>query len=181
MAKTHSWGWLGGALLVALAVPSEAGAQAVSMDEPARTFLDLRSRVQPGDGVYVVDITGEGARGFIEGLSDSSLTLLVGGDRRVFVEADVETIRRANDSLRNGTVIGALVGAGSLGLLASGYGPEIAGPWALVGAGIGAGAGLVIDAALRRGPMLYRKGSGTVQLVPELSRERRALHLSFAF
>ena len=73
------------------------------------------------------------------------------------------------------------MGAGSLGLLTSAWGPEIAGPWALVGAGIGAGAGLVIDAALRRGPTVYRKVSGDVQLVPEVSPERRALYMSFKF
>lgn len=70
---------------------------------------------------------------------------------------------RPRDSLKNGTVIGAVVGAAALGGLAAvvckAY-QEPRGPSCLkdtlrlgaVGAAIGAGAGLVVDAALSRRP-----------------------------
>jgi hypothetical protein len=182
MTRTNNPRLLDGLLLLlAFIVPIDVEAQTVSNDEPALTFVDLRGRLQPGDGIYVVDTDGRRSRGFVEGLSDSSITLRVDGDRRMFGEAQVVSIRRVHDSLRNGAVIGALVGAGSLGLATASWGPEIAGPWALVGAGIGVGAGLAIDAALWRGPTVYRKVPGRVQFILEMGKERRGLNLSYRF
>jgi hypothetical protein len=171
----------GALLLFVVTCPIAVTAQTVSKDEPASTFAELQGRLKPGDGIYVVGTDGQRSRGFVEGVSDSSVTLLVNGQSRTFRDVEVGAVRRVHDSLRNGALVGALVGGGSLGLLTSSWGPEIAGPWALVGAGIGLGAGLAIDAALWRGPVLYRRGPGSVQFVPEIGKARKALRLSYRF
>lgn len=168
-------------LLASIVLPIPANAQTVSRNEPAHTFRDLQSVVRPGDGIYIVEQDGKKTRGFVEGVTDSSLTLLVDGERKLFGEDRVVAVQRVHDPLKNGALIGALVGAGTLGLLTASYGPEIAGPWALVGAGIGLGAGLAIDAARWKGRVLYQKASGHVRLIPGLSRRRTALTVSYTF
>src|SRR5262245_4731404 len=81
------------------------------------SFSDLQFLVGPGDRVVVVDASGARTKGRIAELDGSTLSIRSGdGDRR-FREDDVVVIRqRTHDSVLNGVLIGAGVGAG-LGLI----------------------------------------------------------------
>jgi hypothetical protein len=86
--------------------------------ELAGSFEQLRVLVKPGDTVSVLDRAGQEVRGTISELSSSALALTVAGNRRRFLEGDIDAIRkRGPDSLANGAKWGLAAGAG-LGLLA---------------------------------------------------------------
>ena len=68
--------------------------------------------------VYVLDRSGIETTGKLLGLSPDSLVLLVADAERRFDRADVARIEK-RDSLKNGTLIGAVVGV-AMGLLAAG-------------------------------------------------------------
>ena len=88
----------------------------------ASSFDQLQVLVKPGDTVRVTDGTGVEARGTIGALSPSSLEMVIEGNRRIFSENDVRTIRqRRGDSLRNGAWWGFGIMAG-LALLSAGGG-----------------------------------------------------------
>ena len=96
------------AVLSSLAVPSVALAQA-----PATSFDELTRWVRIGDRVTVTDVTGHKVTGNIAGLKPETLALAVGEALRDFAQADTATItRREPDTLSNGALIGASVGAG---------------------------------------------------------------------
>jgi hypothetical protein len=81
------------------------------------SFRDLQFLVAPGDRVVVVDATGAETKGRISELDGSTLSIKSGDGERRFREDDVVIIRqRQHDSVLNGVLIGAGVGAG-LGLI----------------------------------------------------------------
>ena len=100
---------------------------------------------------------------------------------------------RAGDSLRNGTLIGTAVGfaAGFIGLAAFNADQTASGPiWdrealgyytgaGLLGAGIGAGLGAVIDALNKQDQSVFPKSRLTIR--PVLGRHRRAVAASLRF
>lgn len=86
------------------------------------------------------------------------------GPRRIALGEVIEARQRQPDGLRNGTLIGAVVGGGTiLGLTAAiwpmleckGCGGRVAAITAVY-AGIGAGIGALVDAAIQRDVLLYR-------------------------
>ena len=100
------------ALFVACHAPL-ASAQSV----PA-SFTDLQFLVAPGDRVTVVDTAGTQTKGRISELDGSTLSIRSGDGQRRFRVDDVVVIRqRKQDSVRNGVIIGAAIGAG-LGVIA---------------------------------------------------------------
>ena len=100
------------AVLFATCHPSLASAQTVP-----NSFRDLQFLVGPGDRVVVVDASGARAKGRISELDGSTLSIKSGDGERRFREDDVVVIRqRTHDSVLNGVLIGAGVGAG-LGLI----------------------------------------------------------------
>jgi len=81
------------------------------------SFRDLQFLVAPGDRVQVVDVTGRRISGRIAELDASGLSIRTGDGDRTFRQEDVSVIRQKNhDSVLNGVLIGAAVGAG-LGLI----------------------------------------------------------------
>ncbi len=98
--------------LVIAAHPALAAAQTVP-----DSFRDLQFLVAPGDRVQVVDVTGRRIRGRISELDASGLSIRTADGERRFRQEEVSVIRQRNhDSVLNGVVIGAAVGAG-LGLI----------------------------------------------------------------
>src|SRR5688572_9444530 len=100
-------GWQAGLVLVTLGVV--ASAPVARAADPARSMADLESRMKPGTQVQVVDRQG----GFISGAfvrADGEGVLIArwgaAGGRRV-PAADVATVSREGDSLKNGALIGA--------------------------------------------------------------------------
>ena len=160
-----------------IVLPLHAAAQTV-----VTSFSELPSVLKAGDTVDVTDAKGRTLRGTINDLSRSSLELTArkhapdGSDPFVpvgrFSESDVRQIRlQHRDSLLNGTLIGLAIGLGIAAFPASaifcgngGYEDFSATPGscaAFLGilGGIGAGAGVAVDAARVEHRMVYYKAS----------------------
>ena len=81
------------------------------------SLRDLQFLVAPGDRIVIVDAAGAETKGRISKLDGSTLSIKSGGGERRFGEEDLVVIRQRNrDSVLNGVLIGAAVGAG-LGLI----------------------------------------------------------------
>ena len=135
--------------------------------QPASSFDELRLLVAVGDTVQVIDARGQETRGRVAALSELELTLAVDGTRRVFVVGGVKRIdRRRRDSVLNGLLIGASVGA----LMGLGVGRTVDSPacprsgsecgqGAIVGtvggAVWGAVGGWIVDALIRKRQTIY--------------------------
>ena len=175
----------GAALLLSLLV------RAGEAQELAGSFEQLRVLVKPGDTVSVLDRAGQEVRGTISELSSSALALTVAGNRRRFLEGDIDAIRkRGPDSLANGAKWGLAAGAG-LGLLAGisiaaeyGEGGGVYIPLlALTYGAMGAGAGAGIDALVSSDRVIFAR-RGTVSKLtvgPMLSRGRSGFLASLRF
>jgi len=155
----------------------------------ASSFNQLQVLVKPGDTVSVTDGTGAEARGTIGALSPSSLEMVIEGNRRIFAENDVRTIRqRRGDSLKNGAwwgfgIMAGLVllsevaepsdydaGAVALGVLASG--------------GFGAAIGVGVDAMVRSNEVIYSRPGGLSwrpTLSPLIVRGQKGALVSLGF
>jgi hypothetical protein len=153
----------------------------VSAQTVVTSFSDLSTVVKSGDTVDVTDAKGRTLRGRIGELSQSSLELTArqrasdGSEPFVpigrFSEPDVRQIRlQRRDSVLNGTLIGLAIGLGIAAFPAAGIfcggsyedftatAGSCAGFLGILG-GIGAGAGLAVDAARVERRMVYYKAS----------------------
>jgi len=123
--------------------------------EPVASFAALQQLVKAGDTVTVSDASGATTKGTIASLTDASLVLRLGADQRTYAESDVSRIRqRRQDSVLNGLLIGAGIGAVFAALGASSCANDFgcndpAAAFYALGIGVGAGAGMGIDAAIR--------------------------------
>lgn len=100
------------ALLAAVLVPSVVCAQDTAQRWPGLATAQLST-------VYVLDDTGVETSGRLLSLDADALVLLVDRAERRIDAARVTRIQKRGDSLRNGALIGAIVGAG-MGILAGG-------------------------------------------------------------
>jgi hypothetical protein len=159
--------------------------------EIAASFGQLRVLVKPGDKVSVTDRAGREVQGAVAELSSSSLALVVEGNRRSFLEGDIDAIsQRRPDSLANGAKWGFAVGAG-LGFLAGlalateydGGGGALIPMLALAYGGMGAGAGVGIDALMSSNRVIYARGGSASKVTfhPILTPRRRGVLASIAF
>ena len=157
---------------VCLAVPATA-------QDVATTFEELRFKVKAGDTVYVTGEDGQERKASIVDLSASSLVVSTGGAQSNLTEGRVKRMRqRLPDRLRNGALIGFLVGgAGSTAMaktLESPTGSCTGGCVAaniLYGGGVGALTGLGIDALIKGKKTIYepRQSAGTIVAAARLS------------
>lgn len=161
-------------------------ATSAQAQELAGTFEQLRVLVKAGDTLTVTDTAGQPVRGKLVNLSSSSLSLNVSGTARDFQKVDVNTItRRGSDSLKNGALIGMLVGGG-LAALAIAVDGEYADAGVLVAAaliysGVGAGIGAGIDALIEGQRVIYANpGSSRARLsvAPVLRGPRKGVLVS---
>jgi len=91
------------AILAITLIPSAAQAQGAAQGWPGK--------VKAGSStVYVLDDTGMEVSGRLLRLDPDSLVLLVGDTERRFEAARVRRIEKRGDSLRNGALIGAVIG-----------------------------------------------------------------------
>lgn len=176
-------------LLWAMPGRSQANAQTV-----AASFDELRLKVKAGDTVYITEDTGKSEqKARILDLSASSVAVSIGGVRRDVVESNVSRIRqRLPDSRKNGALIGFLVGAAANTALAktlasppeSCSGGCVAGS-VLFGGGLGALAGLGIDALIQGKKDIYVKGasrsSQRVVVRPSVTSQTKSLDISLRF
>lgn len=76
-------------------------------------------RVSALPTVYLLDDMGSETRGTLLSIGQASIVLLVDGSQRRFETEHVRRIYRRGDSLKNGAIIGAVVGVG-MGIVAAG-------------------------------------------------------------
>ena len=169
-----------------------AGGAPVEAQDVASSFDQLRVLVKPGDKISVVDVVGRTADGRIGTLTRDALTLVTEAGPRRLGEGDVAQIRqRRDDSLKNGAIIGAVAGAAyfvtAAALLRDSDGGEVIVGTAIVGgvlfAGMGAAAGVGIDALIARQQVIYQKpgGGSGVSLAPLFGHGRRGATISVRF
>jgi hypothetical protein len=179
---------VGGAVLLLLC----AGGTRVEAQGVASSFDQLGVLVKPGDKISVVDVTGGEAEGRIGKLSRDALTLLTEAGPRQFGAVDVAKIRqRRGDSLTNGAIIGAVAGTAyfvTMGaLLSDSDGGDVIVSTAIAGgvlfAGMGAAAGVGIDALITRRQVIYRKpaGENRVSVSPLFGHGRRGAAVTVKF
>jgi len=146
-----------------------AGETSVGAQEIASSFEQLAVLVKPGDKVTLVDVTGRETKGRIGTLSPDALILLASAGSRQLAEGDVAAItRRHDDSLKNGAVIGAVAGTAyyvtAAALLAGTDDGDVIIATAIAGgvlfAGLGAAAGVGIDALISGRQVIYQKPAG---------------------
>ena len=169
------------------------GAAGVEAQTVASSFDELGVFVKPGDKISVVDVSGKRVNGRVGKLSRDALTLMTESGARHLLESDVALVRqRRDDSLWNGAVIGAAAGGGyfaTLMIIFHNYsdGGDVIVPTMIAGGamivGMGAAAGVGLDALIRRSHVIYRKnGSGTkVSVAPLFGSGRRGAAVSVRF
>jgi hypothetical protein len=100
------------AILIAALSPAVASAQQTASNWPGLVSSRLST-------VYVLDTTGAETSGKLLRLNPDSIVLLVGGAERQFETARVARVQKRGDSLRNGAIIGAVIGL-ALGVITAG-------------------------------------------------------------
>jgi hypothetical protein len=161
--KTTTWalGWLATGLAVANPAPARAG-------EPPSSMAALEDRVQPGTEVDVVDRQGRILRGGFVRADDEGVLITVYGSaegRRVPAR-EVMSVTHPGDSLKNGALIGAAVGALSALAISVDDGSGQVDPWCTTtgckvaasafAIGTYAGIGMLIDRAIKGRTVVYR-------------------------
>jgi hypothetical protein len=131
--------------------------------------------------VFVLDRSGAETEGTLVSLSDSVVVVRTRTAERTIALTDVVRIQRKGDSLKNGAIIGAVIG-GASGLAVAGgcasdpgCGSGIGIASVLTGIGIWAAIGAGIDALIQRRTLIWAP-SGTTDsggLTITLSPERR--------
>jgi len=176
-----------GTSLVLMVASMSAGT--VRAQEVVSTFDELRPLQSANATVIVTDTNGQRFRGTIADASRTAVSLRMGSAIRQFAAANIRSIDvRRDDSLGNGTVIGAAVGGGlsSLIFLDNECHHDAACYTAVaVYTGIGALAGLGIDALIHRSVPVYKApGPGAppvVRIAPLVSAGRTGVRLTVAF
>jgi hypothetical protein len=167
-------------------------------DAPARSFVELRFSVTPGDTVHVQDATGRKHRGRMTEMTSSQLTIH-GWDGEAepltFRVSDVQRMElettRAKSRAARGTLIGAGVGLGWGALALAGcndpgcgeVAPAAIGVAALLGAGIGFAIGLAVRRDVVERHLVYqRPESGwELDLFPVISKDKKGLGVRISF
>ena len=174
-------------LLLVFAFGGPAAAQGV-----ASSFDQLSVLVAAGDRITVEDVAGKRLNGRIGTLSGGRLTLVTRAGTRELGEADVVQIRqRRDDSLLNGAIVGAAAGTAYfvtlMAVLWDRDGGGVIVPTAIAGglmmAGMGAAAGVGIDALITGRQVIYRRppSAGRVTVSPLMGNGRRGAAIAVKF
>ena len=169
-----------GRRVLALVIGFTALASLATAQTPAVSFGELQSIVRPGDTVSVTDAAGHEVTGKVLEISPSTLAVTpsrgAAGVRRVWTDADVAAVRqRRRDSVMEGALIGAVVGAGigALGAHHCGHSAGCVGSTAsflALGMGIGAAAGIGLDAAITSSALIYQRPPTAMASVGQVRR-----------
>jgi len=174
------------AILITALAPSAVCAQETAPSWPGLAASGLST-------VYVRDDGGVETSGKLLRLNPDSLVLLVDGAERRFEAARVTRIQRSGDSLRNGAIIGAIVGV-AVGIFTAGIsdcpGDRPSGPCPgsraalfLVSTGVYAAIGTGIDALIPGRTTLYEApktspSAGRAGSAQAVSHGRAAVHVN---
>ena len=169
---------------VVFACARGAGAQ-----QPASSLEELKVLQTSNSQVTVTDVKGQEFRGTVADASSSQLSLRTGKETLRFAVGDVRSVRvRHEDSLANGALIGLAVGGGLASLIFLDNechdDPQC---YMVVGvdAGLGALAGVGIDALVHRHTLVYAAPAAgaraAVTVAPFVARGRTGVRLAIAF
>jgi len=168
---------------LALAVTSAGVASA----QPAASLEDLKL-VKTATRVTVVDMQSGRFQGTIADASESLLLLRIGSEIRRFEAAEIRSVHiRKEDSLVNGTLLGAAVGGGLTSLLFLDNecrDDPVCYKAVVVYAGLGAVAGLAIDALIHGTTVIYDAASRSqrpIRVVPMTGGGRRGIGVMIRF
>ena len=142
---------------------------------------------QIGKTIAVIDNSGEKVHGTLSKISESHLEITANGKTYAFTPSDLREVRKhENDSLLNGTLIGAGIGAGvALGVIAGSCSTEECNDGEKVGftalfSGIGAGVGLGLDSMTKQEIAVYQRPQLSMRISPQLGI-RKGVHVSLQF
>ena len=175
------WGVLG--VIAGLICAGSAGAQQVSSLEALQVLANTNTRVT------VTDNKGQAFRGTVVDVSERQLGLRIAGAVHQFPVGDIRSVRaRKEDTLRNGALIGAAIAGGltSLVFLDNECRDD---PACYAGVaiytGLGALAGVGVDALIRREVLVYAGPAPAAPTVftvsPFVVRGRRGVRLTIEF
>jgi hypothetical protein len=170
---------------------------------PASSFHELRDRalVRVGDKIFLSHVDGDVFQGKIESVSWEGATLTLDNallekegklGPRTFAEAEIRRIEvEISDSLGNGALIGAGIGAGLILVpYAIDNDGDIGGDAAFlfgtaIVAGAGAGIGAGIDALMKERRLIFdaagNESAWSLGVVPILTKDRKGIALSLSF
>jgi hypothetical protein len=170
------------AILFSFLVIRSASADAQS--EPS--LADAGKHLKLGDRVFVSDGRGHETTGVFAKLSDSSLSVLVNGQVEEIPVAEIRQIDRRGDSLLNGFLIGAAIGAGLEVAVYASCDEAISdclnpGGAAAVGAGVFGAVGALIDHFIKGRTPVFRVKQTAVGIHPSITVRERAVSASLVF
>jgi len=180
--------------LLLLGSSGAVDAQPTVETEPApvaRSFDELRSRIESGVTIFVTDAADREVSGKLSELSEESLNLLVDGKLQAFSQADVRIVkRRQPDSLWNGFLIGVAAGTVPAVYWLFADPNECGGSICLddlvIGVIPGAAIGLAIDVAVQRKVVVYSSPSQSskrtaLTVTPIVAQRRKGVGLTISF
>ena len=173
---------LGGAAVV-LACLLVAGTGHLAAQTSAAADV-LADRLRPGDRLTITATDLTRIRGKLIAVHDDGLVVNTESGPQVVRFAAVERVSRRRFGVLLGPIIGAGVGIGFAIPVASLFHNEGADATAVSALliGLGAGTGLLIDAAINLPRTVYRREPAPrVQIAPQLGRDRRGVALQVTF
>ena len=189
-------------MLLVVAFQCISGATPAAAQTQLATIDDVQRQLARGDTISVVTDTGEPVVGWLERFGSVDLDVRVGNTvparrvgnmRIVTIPVDrIQSLERRPDSVRNGTAIGALVGAAFVGTMFA-YAVAVdrneMDEWAPIYAkaavlftGVGALAGWAVDRSHSKPGLIFNRAAATrtIAIGPTFSRgPGLALQLSF--
>jgi len=166
----------------------------LALAQQSRSFAALQSVLKIGDSVRVTDSSGKVAEGRIADVSVSALKLLVAGRQQDMPESGIREVKRRRPDPRwNGALIGAAIGAlagaavkqWNCGSTDCGEGGLVDPGFYVFGAGIGAGAGALVDRSIKRFDTVFVRpptaSRRSFKLTPILSKKAKGLELWLRF
>ena len=157
--------------------------------EPARSLGALQSKIKIGDDLRVIELNGKKTQGRFDGVSGTSLRLVVNGDHRELPESTLREITMSRpDRVWDGALIGAGIGAIGGAVIGGTWGDcgrdaGCKGQFLAAGTGIGAGTGLLLDYLRRKHQTVFVRlaTSATLRVSPILSSDRKGAMVSVSF
>ena len=139
--------------------------------------------MKSGDTVFVMDGSGRETTGVFAKVSESNLSLLVDGQLQDLLVTDVRQIARRGDSVWNGFLIGAAIGAVIAGTASASCDDavyECAHPAAeaAAGAAVFGGIGALIDHFIKGRTVVFRVKSTALRLRPGAAVGRHGVSAS---
>ena len=159
-----------------------------SAQPPTSSLADVSRAVSPGAAIEVKGTEGS-VVGRLISVSETSVVLDVGGKRAAVPAASVSEIAMwQHDSLKNGIIIGSLVGVSvplAVGIVLVSGGDEVvpgdAARYLLMYGGLGAAIGAGIDAMHRKKVSIFRAAVPRVEMLPILTNQRKGFALAVRF